>query len=115
MSQCYASISSMCTNDNFRNCDLNIFNFFFILCIYYTLYNYHTVTGWLVNLPIILITLPFLPVSLLLYLFYLMALPLGDIINLFFPSISALLIPIIIFFITGLANIRLSKVFKVRK
>jgi len=114
MSQCYASISTMCTNETYKNCDLNLFNFFFILCIYYTLYNYHDVRAWLTNLPIVLITLPFLPVALLLYLFYLMALPLADIINLFFPSLSALLIPIIVFFITGLANVRLSRLFKVR-
>ena len=114
MSQCYASISQMCSNNTYKNCDLNLFNFFFILCLYYTIYNYHNVIGLLVNLPIVLITLPFLPVALFLYLFYLFALPLADIINVFFPSLSVLLIPTIIFFITGIGNIRLSKLFKVR-
>ena len=114
MSQCYPSISSMCQNQTYRNCDLNLFNFFFILCLYYNLYSYQNLTAVLVNLPVILITLPFLPVSLLLYLFYLMALPLADVFNDFFPSLSVVLIPTIIFFVTGIANIRLSKIFKVR-
>ena len=114
MSNCYPSISSMCQNQTYQNCDLNIFNFFFILCLYYTLYNYHNLTAWVINLPVILVTLPFLPVSLLLYLFYLMALPLADVFNVFFPSLSIILIPIIIFFITGLSDLRLSKIFKVR-
>lgn len=104
----------MCQNDTYKNCDLNIFNFWFILCLYYTIYNYHNITALLVNLPIVLLTLPFLPVALFLYLFYLFALPLADIFNLFFPSLSVILIPVIIFFITGLSNIRLSRLFKVR-
>lgn len=114
MSNCYPSISSMCKNQTYQNCDLNIFNFFFILCLYYSLYSYGKLEAWLVNLPVILVTLPFLPVSLLLYLFYLMALPLADVFNVFFPSLSVILIPIIIFFVTGISNIRLSKIFKVR-
>jgi hypothetical protein len=43
-----------------------------------------------------------------------MALPLADIVNVFFPSLSVVLIPTLVFFITGIANIRLSRVFKVR-
>jgi len=78
------------------------------------LYSYGKLEAWLVNLPVILVTLPFLPVSLLLYLFYLMALPLADVFNVFFPSLSVILIPIIIFFVTGISNLRLSKIFKVR-
>jgi hypothetical protein len=104
----------MCANKNYENCDLNIFNFFFILCLYNAIFSYHNVTALLVNLPVILITLPFLPVVLFLYLFYLFALPLADVLNLFFPSLSVVLIPVMVFFITGVANIRLSKVFKVR-
>jgi len=114
MSQCYASITAMCNNNTYQNCDINIFNFWFILCLYYTIYNYHSVTGLLVNLPIVLITLPFLPVTLFLYLFYLLALPLADLFNLLFPSLSIVLIPTLVFFITGIANIRLSRLFKVR-
>jgi len=114
MSQCYPSISCMCKNQTYQNCDLNLFNFFFILCLYYNLYSSGTIEAWLVNLPVILITLPFVPVSLLLYLFYLMALPLADLMNVFFPALSVTLIPIIIFFLIGISNVRLSKLFKVR-
>ena len=114
MSNCYASINQMCQNRNYENCDLNLFNFFFILCIYNALFSYHNLSAWLVNLPIVLITLPFLPVALFLYLFYLMALPLADIVNIFFPSLAVILIPTLVFFITGIADIRLSRIFKVR-
>lgn len=114
MSNCYASISSMCTGNAYEGCDLNIFNFFFIICLYYTIYSYHSITAVFANLPTILITLPFLPVALFLYLFYLLALPIADVFNLFFPSLSSLLIPLLVFFFTGIANIRLSRLFKFR-
>ena len=114
MSQCYASINLMCSENAYEQCDLNIFNFFFILCLYYSIYHYHDIKAWFVNLPVVLVTLPFLPVALFLYLFYLLALPLADLINLLFPSLSTMLIPILVFFITGLSNIRLSRLFKVR-
>jgi hypothetical protein len=114
MSQCSASISTMCSNGMYQNCDLNLFNFFFIICLYYTLYSYSSIYGWLINLPIVLITLPFLPISLLLYLFYLFGLPLVNVVNTFFPSLSAVIIPFLVFFISGIADVRLSKLFKVR-
>jgi len=44
-----------------------------------------------------------------------MALPLGDLMNIFFPSLSVVIIPTIIFFLVGISNVRLSKLFKVRK
>jgi len=114
MSNCFASISQMCKDKNYKNCDLNIFNFFYILCIYNAILSYKSITAFAVNLPVIIITLPFLPVALLLYLFYLLALPVSDIVNVFFPSLSVVLIPTMVFFLTGIANIKLSRVFKVR-
>ena len=111
---CHASIATMCENDNYKQCPLNLFNFFSIICIYYKLYYMADIGAWFVNLPVIVLTLPFLFISLFLYLFYLLGLPLAKVFAYFFPTLNLVLIQAIVFFVIGLSNVRLSKLFKVR-
>ncbi|ALG96862.1 hypothetical protein [Acidianus bottle-shaped virus 3 strain ABV3] len=114
MSLCYPCFSMMCKDNYYENCNLNVFNFWQILCLYYDIYNYHSVSAVLINLPLIIFTLPFLPPALFLYLLYLLVLPIGDVFELFFPVLAPFLIPIVTFFLIGVSKVRLSKVFKWR-
>ncbi|ABP73433.1 hypothetical protein [Acidianus bottle-shaped virus] len=110
---CQIYPSQMCPGKAYKNCKLNIMNFWEVICIYYFALQ-GSFLGILVNLPILVTTLPLLPPALFFYLMYLFALPLKDIFNIFFPSLDPILIPILIFFLVGVSRARLSKVFKWR-
>lgn len=110
---CQITPSQMCPGKAYQNCQLNIMNFWEIICIYYTALQ-GSFKGILANLPILIVTLPLLPPALFFYLIYLFTLPIGDIFSLFFPALEAILIPIMLFFIVGVSRVRLSKVFKWR-
>lgn len=103
--------SQMCPGKAYSNCQLNLMNFWEIICIYYFAFK-GSIKGILVNLPILVITLPLFPPALFFYLIYLFVLPFGDIFKLFFPALEGILIPLVVFFLVGVSKIRLSTVFR---
>lgn len=102
--------SQMCPGKAYKNCPLNLMNFWEVVCIFYTALQ-GSIKGILVNLPILILTLPLLPPALFFYLIYLFVLPLGDVFKLFFPALEGVLIPIAIFFIVGLSRVRITELF----
>ena len=100
----------MCPGASYQNCDLNILNFWYIICLYWQAFQ-DGIKGVLVNTPILLLLSPTLPIVGFLYLMYLIALPLGDLVNLVFPSLAPGLVSIVGLILLGASRFRALKLF----
>ena len=106
---CYIFPSQMCPN-NYTQCELNIFDFWSVICFYYESLT-NGVANALANFPIMLILFPTLPIIGLLYVLYLISYPFYSFIGYTLPSLVPVLIPVTAFILVGASRIRLIRWF----
>ncbi len=97
---CGITPSQFCPN--FQNCDANFMNFMFVLCLYYYVFSPFNPYKLFANLPLIITLIPPFVISLFIYILYLFASPLEDLISILFPSLAVYSIPISFIFLVGL-------------
>lgn len=107
---CQIFPSAMCPKGAYQQCDLNIMNFWYIICIYWQSFQ-DGLQGVLANLPILLLLSPTLPIVGFLYLMYLISLPFGDLINDIVPALAPSLVSIVGLILLGLSRFRALKLF----
>lgn len=88
----------------YQTCDANFMNFMYVLCFYYYTFFPFDIYRVLANLPMVVLFIPPLVVSLLIYILYLIDTPIEYLLSFFIPSITALAIPFTFIMLAGLVH-----------